>query len=125
LNSGLFYIRANERVLHLLGLIADRLNSSPDWDQSMYNKYIWTPSHGKYRAPQVSVRIMEPGEFMNSKTLFKFDRKLPANRRADPVMVHVNYHPDKVNRMEHVMRYYLDKDATALDSLPGGSEPGS
>ncbi|KDD71506.1 nucleotide-diphospho-sugar transferase, partial [Helicosporidium sp. ATCC 50920] len=71
LNSGLFYIRANERVLNLLRLMIDRLTISSDWDQSVYNRYIWTPSHGKYRAPQVSVRIMEPGEFMNSKTLFK------------------------------------------------------
>ena len=39
--------------------------------------------------------------------------------------VHINYHPDKNERQRAVIKYYLDGDDHALDSFPGGSEPGS
>ena len=52
------------------------------------------PSHGEYTNPQVSRRVMDIYQFLNSKTLFKFVRH-DARRMAalKPVMVHVNYHP--------------------------------
>lgn len=40
-------------------------------------------------------------------------------------MVHINYHPDKFERMRAVFAYYLNGDAHALKPFPGGSEPGS
>lgn len=39
-----------------------------------------------------------------------------------PVMVHVNYHPDKHERMRGVVRYFLGGDSGALDNFPDGSE---
>ena len=42
-----------------------------------------------------------------------------------PVMIHVNYHPDKYERMVAIIKRYVDGDNRALDPFPGGSEPGS
>ena len=39
-----------------------------------------------------------------------------------PVMVHVNYHPDKLDRMKGVVRYFLGGDREALEGFPDGSE---
>jgi hypothetical protein len=75
---------------------------------------------------QVSVRVMELDQFMNSKRLFKDVRNRPKNSQpAKPVMVHINYHPDKHERMQAVVKYYVDGDEHALDKFPGGSEAGS
>eukprot|EP00955_Chlamydomonas_euryale_P076660 362746-Chlamydomonas_euryale.AAC.2 len=38
--------------------------------------------------------------------------------------VHINYHPDKHERMLAVVKYYVDGDQHALDAFPGGSEAG-
>lgn len=79
---------------------------------------IWYPSHGNTKNSQVSVRVLDHLLFMNSKTLFKvraplhtprtgaplrlalpqFQRKDPVGKNRLPVMVHINYHPDKVRR---------------------------
>ena len=40
-------------------------------------------------------------------------------------MVHINYHPDKHERMKAVIKYYIDNDEHALDAFPGGSEAGT
>ncbi len=43
---------------------------------------------------QVSVRVMEIDQFMNSKRLFKILRYKPPHEQPPmPVMVHINYHP--------------------------------
>lgn len=74
---------------------------------------------------QVSVRVMNMEKFMNSKVLFKDVRHRPAHQRAwRPVMVHINYHPDKHARMQAVFKYYAG-DNHALDPFPGGSQPGT
>mmetsp|Transcript_39767 Transcript_39767/g.88392 ORF Transcript_39767/g.88392 Transcript_39767/m.88392 type:complete len:376 (-) Transcript_39767:607-1734(-) len=126
LNSGLFYLKANERTLDLMTRLDDRLSKSKYWDQSAYNEEIFILSHGKYKSPQVSVRVMEIDLFMNSKRLFKDIRKrAKALRPSLPVMVHINYHPDKHERMKAVFKYYLEDDEHALDRFPGGSEAGS
>lgn len=39
-----------------------------------------------------------------------------------PVMVHVNYHPDKHPRMLAIVKRYVDGDAKALTPFPSGSE---
>lgn len=90
MNSGLFYLRSNNRTLSLMRRIAERLRSQRAWDQSVYNEEIFFLSHGEYKSHQVSVRIMEPEIFMNSKTLFKFVRNKPKDQQQRPVMVHVS-----------------------------------
>jgi hypothetical protein len=37
-----------------------------------------------------------------------------------PVMVHVNYHPDKFERLQSVWKKYVEGDAHALDHYPIG-----
>jgi arabinosyltransferase len=125
LNSGLFYVRANDRTKALMQRVAARLHKEKAWDQSVYNEEIFYLSHGDYKSPQVSVRVMDYFKFMNSKVLFKNVRYLPEEQQPMPVMVHMNYHPDKTQRMRGAVDYYLYGDKEALKSFPGGSEPGS
>lgn len=39
-----------------------------------------------------------------------------------PVMIHVNYHPDKYQRMLAVVDYYVNNIKSALQPFPDGSE---
>jgi len=67
---------------------------------------------------------MDIHKFMNSKVLFKHLRhNAGLYSSIKPVMVHVNYHPDKFERMLAVEKRYIDGDKTALDKFPDGSEP--
>lgn len=125
LNSGLFYLRANERTLDLLQRLDKRLSEQKYWDQTAFNEEIFVLSHGAYKSPQVSVRVMDIDQFMNSKRLFKDIRNRSKDKQpAKPVTVHVNYHPDKHERMQAIFKYYAG-DSNALDPFPGGSEPGT
>ena len=56
-------------------------------------------------------------EFMNSKVLFKNEE---LKKKVKSVIVHVNYHPDKLNRMQAVVEFYVNGKQDALDSLPDG-----
>lgn len=55
-NSGLFYLRSNERTIDLMRRIADKLRHHKEWDQSVWNEFIFFLSHGDYRSPQVGRR---------------------------------------------------------------------
>ncbi|GFH15326.1 glycosyltransferase, partial [Haematococcus lacustris] len=126
MNSGLFYLRANKRTLELLVRLETRLSKQKYWDQTAYNEEIFFLSHGSYKSPQVSVRVMEIDKFMNSKRLFKDIRHRPkSSQPPKPVTVHVNYHPDKHERMKAIFKYYNEGDEHALEPFPGGSEQGS
>ncbi|KXZ46748.1 hypothetical protein GPECTOR_41g713 [Gonium pectorale] len=126
LNSGLFYLKANNRTLDLMTRLARRLSQEKYWDQTAYNEEIFFLSHGSYKSPQVSVRVMEIDKFMNSKRLFKDIRHRPKGQQPPlPVMVHINYHPDKHERMKAVIDWYTNKNEHALDPFPGGSEKGT
>uniref|UniRef100_A0A383W2G0 Nucleotide-diphospho-sugar transferase domain-containing protein n=1 Tax=Tetradesmus obliquus TaxID=3088 RepID=A0A383W2G0_TETOB len=125
LNSGLFYLAANPRTVELMQRLETRLSREKYWDQTAYNEEIFFLSHDNYRSPGVSVRVMSIYKFMNSKVLFKDIRHRAAGTTAMPVMVHINYHPDKHERMKAVFAYYLDKDMNALKAFPGGSEKGT
>lgn len=73
--------------------------------------------------PAVTRRVLDIEKFMNSKYLFKYLRH-DAQKFAGvlPSMVHVNYHPDKFERMQAVWAKYVEGDARALDKFPDGSE---
>ncbi|EFN57650.1 hypothetical protein CHLNCDRAFT_9428, partial [Chlorella variabilis] len=115
-NSGLFFIRANDKTIDLLTRIADRLAKESDWDQSVWNEFIFFLSHGDYKSPQVRLAP----QFMNTKVLFKQVRHMPKDQQPKPVM-HSNYHPDKPERIRAIIDYYLKGDEHALESFPGGS----
>ncbi|KAK9858806.1 hypothetical protein WJX84_008354 [Apatococcus fuscideae] len=125
MNSGLFYLRANLYTINLMRRIAARLEKEKAWDQSVYNEEMFFLSHGDYVAANVDVRVMDIFQFMNTKILFKVWRHLPKAQQKMPVMVHINYHPDKEQRLRAVIDYFLHDDKGALAKFPGGSEPGS
>ena len=64
---------------------------------------------------------MDYYDFMNSKTLFVKVRKDPVMRARLPVSVHVNYHPEKEQRLVALLKFYVDGDKKALDPFPDGS----
>ncbi|CAL5229301.1 g12600 [Coccomyxa viridis] len=125
LNSGFFYLQANERTISLMERIAARLAKEKAWDQSVYNEEMFFLSHGSYSSAQVTVRAMDIMVFMNSKVLFRTVRYLPPAKQRKPAVVHINYHPDKLERAQAAYKYFVEGDRGALKDFPGGSEPGS
>ena len=86
------------------------------------NEEMFFPSHGDHVNPGVTTRVMKIDVFMNSKTLFvvaRHDKKRMRNLK--PAMVHVNYHPDKWERMKAIWAYFVDGKKKALDAFPDGS----
>jgi hypothetical protein len=60
---------------------------------------------------------------MNSKVLFKFLRHSAGLMKSTkPAMIHVNYHPNKFERMQAIVKYYVNGEENALDEFPDGSE---
>ncbi|ESQ34865.1 hypothetical protein EUTSA_v10007712mg [Eutrema salsugineum] len=122
-NSGFFYLRPTIPSIELLDRVADRLSKAKLWDQAVFNEELFYPSHPDYIGLHASKRVMDMYEFMNSKVLFKTVRKnQELKKKVKPVIVHVNYHPDKLNRMRAVVEFYVNGKQDALDSFPDGSE---
>lgn len=121
-NSGFFYIRPTIPSIELLDRVADRLTKQPNsWDQAVFNEELAFPSHPGYVGLYASRRTMDIYLFMNSKVLFKTVRKDANLKKLKPVIVHVNYHPDKFPRMKAVVDYYVNGKQDALDAFPDGS----
>uniref|UniRef100_A0A6M2F228 Glycosyltransferase n=1 Tax=Populus davidiana TaxID=266767 RepID=A0A6M2F228_9ROSI len=122
-NSGFFYIRPTLPSIELLDRVAGRLSREPNsWDQAVFNEELFYPSHPGYDGLHAAKRTMDIFLFMNSKVLFKTVRKDPALKKLKPVIVHVNYHPDKLRRMQAVVDFYVDGKKDALDPFPDGSD---
>ncbi|KAG1367030.1 arabinosyltransferase RRA3 [Cocos nucifera] len=121
-NSGFFYIRPTIPSIELLDRVASRLSREIAWDQQVFNEELFFPSHPGYDGLHASKRTMDMYLFMNSKVLFKTVRKDANLRKLKPVIVHVNYHPDKFRRMKAVVEFYVNGNQNALDPFPDGSE---
>ncbi|KAL6517275.1 Arabinosyltransferase rra3 [Orobanche minor] len=121
-NSGFFYIRPTIPSIELLDRVAGRLARENAWDQAVFNEELFYPSHPGYDGLHASRRTMDYYLFMNSKVLFKTVRRDAKLSQLKPVIVHVNYHPDKLRRMVAVADYYVNGKKDALDPLPDGSE---
>lgn len=121
-NSGFFYIRPTLSSIELLDRITGRLARENAWDQALFNQELFYPSHPGYEGLHVSKRTMDYYMFMNSKVLFKTVRKDAQLRKLKPVIIHINYHPDKLDRMKAVVEYYVNGKQDALDQFPDGSE---
>ncbi len=141
MNSGLFYVRPSERSVALMDKITSRLEREKAWDQAVYNEAMFFPSRparigiggrpGSSAAeredpwahvhPGVTTRVMDHEVFVNSKTLFVRARHDGSLARMTPAMVHVNYHPDKWERMKAALRYFVGGDKNALSGFPDGS----
>lgn len=112
-------------ALELMQRCAARLEKQTYWDQTVYNEELFFMSHGEYLSPRATVRVMDIDVFMNSKRLFKTVRHMDRKSQPIPAMVHMNYHPDKHERMKAAAKYYFEGDGTELMRFPGGSEPGT
>ncbi|CAL5205928.1 unnamed protein product [Lathyrus oleraceus] len=122
-NSGFFYIRPTLPSIELLDRVADRLaKDHKAWDQAVFNEELFFPSHPGYDGLHAAKRTMDMYLFMNSKVLFKTVRKDGKLKKLKPVIVHVNYHPDKLERMKAVVEFYVNGKQDALDSFPDGSD---
>ncbi|XP_038977353.1 arabinosyltransferase RRA3-like [Phoenix dactylifera] len=121
-NSGFFYIRPTIPSIELLDRVASRLSREKAWDQQVFNEELFFPSHPGYDGLHASRRTMDMYLFMNSKVLFKTVRKDANLRKLKPVIVHLNYHPDKFRRMKAVVEFYVNGNQNALDPFPDGSE---
>jgi len=105
----------------------DLLLTFPAWCVcgSLHNSYgfVW----GAYFL-RCTVRVMDYLQFANSKTFFRSERHhfFPGHTATmQPLMVHMNYHPDKHDRMLCIMARYFQGQLDACDKLPGGSEKGT
>ncbi|KAL7206660.1 hypothetical protein ACSBR2_019386 [Camellia fascicularis] len=122
-NSGFFYIRPTIPSIELLDRVASRLSREPkSWDQAVFNEELFFPSHPGYEGLHAARRTMDFYLFMNSKVLFKTVRKDANLSKLKPVIVHVNYHPDKLPRMKAVVEYYVNGKQDALKPFPDGSD---
>ncbi|KAM2988968.1 hypothetical protein FF2_003000 [Malus domestica] len=121
-NSGFFYIRPTIPSIELLDRVANRLSKERAWDQAVFNEELFFPSHPGYDGLHASRRTMDFYLFMNSKVLFKTVRKDAKLSKLKPVIVHVNYHPDKYPRMLAVVEFYVNGKQNALKPFPDGSE---
>lgn len=122
-NSGFFYIRPTIPSIELLDRVAGRLSREPkSWDQAVFNEELFFPSHPGYEGLHAARRTMDFYLFMNSKVLFKTVRKDANLSKLKPVIVHVNYHPDKLPRMKAVVEYYVNGKQDALKPFPDGSD---
>uniref|UniRef100_A0A0E0AM12 Glycosyltransferase n=1 Tax=Oryza glumipatula TaxID=40148 RepID=A0A0E0AM12_9ORYZ len=122
-NSGFFFIRPTIPSIELLDRVAGRLSREPkSWDQAVFNEELFFPSHPGYEGLHISKRTMDIYQFMNSKVLFKTVRKDANLRKLKPVIVHLNYHPDKSERMKAVIEFYVNGKQNALEHFPDGSE---
>lgn len=70
MNSGMFYIKSNERCIDLMGRLERRLQVEETWDQQIYNEELFFLPHGEVTRSGVSVRALDIFKFMNSRILF-------------------------------------------------------
>ncbi|XP_030944659.1 arabinosyltransferase RRA2-like [Quercus lobata] len=121
-NSGFFYIRPTIPSIELLDRVASRLSQEPpSWDQAVFNEELFFPSYPGYDGLHAARRTMDFYLFMNSKVLFKTVRKDANLSKLKPVIIHVNYHPDKLPRMKAVVEFYVKGNKDALKPFPDGS----
>ncbi|OMO73777.1 Reticulon [Corchorus capsularis] len=122
-NSGFFYIRPTIPSIELLDRVAGHLAREPkSWDQAVFNEELFFPSHPGYEGLHASRRTMDFYLFMNSKVLFKTVRKNARLSKLKPVIIHINYHPNKLERMKAVVEFYVNGNQDALKGFPDGSD---
>ncbi|KAL6493115.1 Arabinosyltransferase rra2 [Orobanche gracilis] len=120
---GFFYIRPAVPSIELLDRVVSELGRDEyAWDQVVFNEVMFYSSRPGYVGLHVSKRTVDMYLFMNSKVLFKTVRKDNGLMRMKPVVVHLNYHPDKVPRMKAVFEFYVDGKLDALEPFPDGSD---
>ncbi|CAO2832535.1 unnamed protein product [Amaranthus hypochondriacus] len=121
-NSGFFYIRPTLPSIEVLDRVTEKLSKEGGWDQAVFNQVLFYPSHPGYEGVHASKRTMDLYSFMNSRVLFKTVRKDPKFKKFKPVVIHINYHPDKLPRMKAVYEFYFNDKWHTLDSFSDGTQ---
>ncbi|KAI3934547.1 hypothetical protein MKW92_033135 [Papaver armeniacum] len=80
--------------------------------------YLQDPFDHIYR--DSDVESMTDGH--NNSTTYGFNDVFDETSMGWPVIVHVNYHPDKLPRMKAVVDFYVNGNQDALQAFPDGSE---
>ena len=119
-NSGLFYVRASAAGLRAMQMTAEVLATKGGWDQAVFNEVISFPLSPVRGSPMASRRVVDFRTFVNSKTFFRYMRKEAGFKdRPPPCMIHLNYHPDKFERLKAIEAYYIGRQMGALDQFTG------
>jgi len=120
-NSGMFYVQATHEANAMMKRLARRMETESTWDQTAYNEEQFYPAHLGKGAVGVSSRVMSYFCNLNSKTFFRFLRDdAPLLNGFRPVSVHVNYHPEKPQRMVDLHAFYYDKELKGIHKWNGG-----
>jgi hypothetical protein len=110
-NSGMFYLQATHEANQMMKRLAWRMEREGTWDQTAYNEEQFYPAHGTHGSVGVSSRVMNYLCNMNSKTFFRFVREdAELLRGYRPLSMHVNYHPEKPQRMVDLHAFYYLHD---------------
>ena len=125
-NSGLFYLSATREALRMVERLAERMATEANtWDQTAYNEeqvYLWSSDRGSAgraaRARGVTQRVMNrvlpkhqvsvPVHALRRGAV----RRIPARRCV--VSAHVNYHPEKPQRMVTLIAQHLKGERDAI-----------
>ena len=106
----MFFLLATRQSLAMVTRLAKRMEHEGTWDQSAWNQEQFLPAYGSHKAVGVSTRVMNYLCNLNSKTFFRFIREDSALLHGyTPLSIHINYHPEKPDRMKDVHRFYYDK----------------
>ena len=116
MNVGWIYLRPTSSTIRLLEQVGLRVKQLNVWDQAEFNNELWKPSApiqpgsveymlgmDSRRSSACRIRIIPRDVAVNSKFWFSS----PSSPRAlyrSAVVVHVNYHQDKLNRMKAVIK---------------------
>lgn len=122
-NSGLFYLAATNESLRLMQMLASRLGREQIWDQSAYNLETFLLAYGAAPTAGVTYRVMNYLCVLNTKVLFRYlkkDPQLNSPSKFVPAMAHMNYHPEKGERMAATIGFYVKGDERALHAWNGG-----
>jgi hypothetical protein len=106
-NSGLFYARATVETRRMMARLKGRMLREAVWDQTAYNEEMWWATLPGEPAFGVSARVMNYYCHLNSKIVFRYMlQDEPLMQAHRPVSIHVNYHPEKLPRMEDAFERY-------------------
>lgn len=115
-NVGWIYLRPTSSTIRLMERVALRLKQFNVWDQVEFNDELWKPSApvepysveymlgmAARRSTTCSIRIIPRETAVNSKVWFLLSNSTE-NLYRSAVVVHMNYHPDKLDRMKIVIQ---------------------
>jgi len=120
-NSGMFFLQATHEALAMVQRLARRMEVEGTWDQSAFNQEQFKPAHDGHLAVGVSSRVMSYLCNMNSKTWFRFLRDdAELLHGYSPLSLHINYHPEKYQRMVDVFAYFSEGRESGIWKWNGG-----